>query len=174
MPAHRRPPGAAETMRKLRPGRRVPAGAAAKLGWIEGRNVRDRISLGRRPASIDSPDYAAELVALAGRMSSSRQAASTVAAAAQATRTIPIVFTVGGRSGRQPASSRAWRGRAATSPGFSFIRIRHERQMAGTAASEIAPSVTRVAVLRESAHMHRDQSVRAIAGGGRRRSAMQR
>ena len=37
-------------------------------------------------------------------------------AAKQATSVIPIVFAVGGRPGRQPASSRVWRDRAATSP----------------------------------------------------------
>ena len=90
--------------------------------------------------------YAAELVALAPDVILA--ATSTVVAALlQATRTVPIVFAQSSiRSA--PASSRAWRGRAATSP----VLPRFEYGISGKwleLLKEIAPRVTRVAVLRD-------------------------
>ena len=91
-----------------------------QLGWTVGRNVRIDI----RWAAADADHirrYAAELAALgAGRHPGLRRLGR--GAVAQATRTVPIVFM------RSPirsaaASSRAWRGRAATPPA-SYVRIR--------------------------------------------------
>ena len=84
-----------------------------QLGWTDGRNVRIDI----RWAAGDADDirkYAAELVALAPDVILAT-GGSTVAPLLQATRTVPIVFASSPiRSA--PASSIAWRGRAATPP----------------------------------------------------------
>src|SRR6516165_4399134 len=65
-------------------------GALAKLGWIEGRNLR----IDYRWTSVDArklPVYAAELVALAPDALFAIQS-GPVASLHQATRTVPIVF----------------------------------------------------------------------------------
>ena len=88
-----------------------------ELGWIEGRNVRIDYRGGRRrPTGIACSDPAKELVRAAARRDLALPHRTTCAACLQETKTIPIVFVDGCRSGRQPASSRAFRGRVATSP----------------------------------------------------------
>ena len=69
------------------------------------------------------------------------------------------------RPGRQPASSRAWRGRAATPP----ASLQFEYGMSGKwleLLKEIAPRVTRAAVLRDPADRRWDWSVAAIQAVG--------
>ena len=85
----------------------------AQLGWTVGRNVRIdyRWTAGN---ADDIRKYAAELAALAPDVILAT-GASAVGPLLQATRTVPIVFAWSPiRSA--PASSRAWRGRAATPP----------------------------------------------------------
>ena len=82
--------------------------------------------------------------------------APTVGPLLQATRTVPIVFAVVPiRSA--PVSSKAWRGRAATPPASSF-----EYGLGGKwleLLKQIAPGVTRAAVLRDPAISVRDRPV---------------
>ena len=84
-----------------------------ELGWTDGRNLRIDYRWG-----AGDPDryrrYAAELVALAPDVILA--VGASLGPLLQATRTVPIVFTSRRRSGRRRSSSRAWRGRAATSP----------------------------------------------------------
>ena len=85
----------------------------AQLGWTIGRNVR----IDTRWATANAADirrHAAELAALAPDVILAH-GSSTVGPLLQATRTVPIVFPISAiRSA--PASSIAWRGRAATPP----------------------------------------------------------
>ena len=86
----------------------------AQLGWADGRNVR----IDTRWAAGNADDirkYAAELVALAPDVILAGGTA-TVGPLLQATRTVPIVFTGTSPIRSAPASSIAWRGRAATPP----------------------------------------------------------
>ena len=87
----------------------------------------------------------------------------------QETRAVPIVFAfVPTRSA--PASSKAWRGQAATPPDSS-IRIQFEREMAGVAQADRA-GVTRAAVIRDPTRpagyrpVRRHPGCGAIAGRG--------
>jgi putative ABC transport system substrate-binding protein len=116
-----------------------------ELGWTIGRNVRIDI----RWASTDPADirrHAAELVALAPDVILAH-GASTVGPLLQATRTLPIVFpVVGDPVGAGYADSLARPGGNAT--GFMTV----EYSMGGKRLEllkEIAPAVTRVAVLRD-------------------------
>ena len=84
-----------------------------QLGWTDGRNVQ----IDYRWAAGDADrmrKYAAELVALAPDAILAAGGA-TVGPLLQATRTVPIVFTLT-LIQSVPASSTAWRGRAATPP----------------------------------------------------------
>jgi putative tryptophan/tyrosine transport system substrate-binding protein len=85
--------------------------ALALLGWTIGRNMR----VDTRWATANAADirkHAAELAALAPDVILAH-GASAVGPLLQATRTVPIVFPIAAiRS--VPASSTAWRGRAAT------------------------------------------------------------
>ena len=118
-----------------------------QLGWSDDRNVRIDYRWGAGDADRYR-SYAAELVALAPDVI---LAAGSVATAAlqQATRTVPIVFVqVSTRSAL--ASSQAWRGRAAT----PLALLHFEYGMSGKwleLLKEIAPRVTRAAVLRDAA-----------------------
>ena len=69
-----------------------------------------------------------------------------------------------------PASSTAWRGRAATPPGFMTDRIQHQREMAGTAQGDLRRRVTRAAVLRDPTIALRNRPVRRHPGRWRHRS----
>ena len=119
-----------------------------QLGWTDGRNVR----IDTRWATSNADDirrHAAELAALAPDVIVAATGTATVAPLLQATRTVPIVFAMSSiRSA--PASSRAWRGRAATPP----VSRLFEYGMSGKwleLLKEIAPRVTRAAVLRDPA-----------------------
>jgi len=117
-----------------------------QLGWTIGKNVR----VDYRLAGIDADTlrkYAGELVALAPDVILS-QSSPSIAALLQATRTVPIVFTlVADPVGAGYVDSLAHPGGNAT--GFTVLEY-------STAAKwlellkEIAPRVTRVAVFRET------------------------
>ena len=118
-----------------------------QLGWTVGQNVQ----IDYRLAGIDADTlrkYAAELVALAPDVILA-QSSPTIAPLLQATRTVPIVFTlVADPVGAGYVDSLAHPGGNAT--GFTVF----EYSIGGKwleLLKEIAPRVTRVAVLREPA-----------------------
>jgi putative ABC transport system substrate-binding protein len=119
----------------------------AQLGWLDGRNVRIDTRWGVGDADRIRK-YAAELLALAPDVILTSSSAG-LAPLLQATRTVPIVFTtVADPVGAGYVDSLARPGRNAT----GFIVFEYS-----TAAKwlellkEIAPRVTRAAVLRDSA-----------------------
>jgi putative tryptophan/tyrosine transport system substrate-binding protein len=84
-----------------------------QLGWTDGRNIRIDIREGAgNPDTIRK--YAAEFAALAPDVIFTTGA--SLATLLQATRTVPIVFALV-QDPSAPASSIAWRSRAATRPG---------------------------------------------------------
>jgi putative tryptophan/tyrosine transport system substrate-binding protein len=118
-----------------------------QLGWTVGKNVRVDFRL----AGIDADTlrkHAAELVALAPDVILA-QSSPAIAPLLQATRTVPIVFTlIGDPVGAGFVDSLAHPGGNAT--GFTVF----DYSMGGKwleLLKEIAPRVTRVAVLREAA-----------------------
>src|SRR5262245_27854055 len=115
------------------------------LGWTEGRNVQIDMRWGVADAA-SSRRYAAEMVALAPDVILTGGSAAT-AAVQEATRTLPIVFVnVSDPVGAGYVASLARPGGNVT--GFSFV----EYGMSGKwleLLKEIAPRVTRVAVLRD-------------------------
>jgi putative ABC transport system substrate-binding protein len=115
------------------------------LGWIIGRNVQIDIRWGAADTA-NSRRYAAEIVALAPDVIVTSASAAT-AAVQEATRTLPIVFVnVSDPVGAGYVASLARPGGNVT--GFTFI----EYGMSGKGLEllkEIAPRVTRVAVLRD-------------------------
>jgi ABC-type uncharacterized transport system substrate-binding protein len=115
------------------------------LGWTTGRNVQIEIRWGVADAA-SSRRYAAEMVALAPDVILTGASAAT-AAAQEATRTLPIVFVnVTDPVGAGYVASLARPGGNVT--GFTFA----EYGMSGKwleLLKEIAPRVTRVAVLRD-------------------------
>ena len=122
--------------------------ALQRLGWTDGRNVQ----IDTRWGAADSDRYrkhAAELVALAPDVLLAATGTATVAPLLQATRTIPIVFVnVIDPIGSGFVASLAHPGGNAT--GFTI----YEFSMSGKwleLLKEIAPGVTRVAVLRDPA-----------------------
>ena len=119
-----------------------------QLGWTDGRNVRIDYPLGRGQCRPTFADYAAELVALAPDVILAT-GASTVAPLLQATRTVPIVFAVvADPVGAGFVESLARPGGNAT--GFTQF----EYSLSGKwleLLKEIAPGVTRAAVLRDPA-----------------------
>src|SRR5215831_1503506 len=116
-----------------------------QLGWTEGRNVQIDIRWGVADAA-SSRRYAAEMVALAPDVILAGASAAT-AAAHEATRTLPIVFVnVSDPVGAGYVASLARPGGNVT--GFTFV----EYGMSGKwleLLKEIAPRVTRVAILRD-------------------------
>ena len=121
--------------------------ALQQLGWSEGRNLRIDT---RATANADElRRHAAELVALAPDVLVAASGTASVAALLQATRSVPIVFvTVIDPVGAGFVASLAQPGGNAT--GFTI----YEYSMSGKwleLLKEIAPGVTRVAVLRDSA-----------------------
>jgi len=117
-----------------------------QLGWSDGRNLR----IDTRWATADDiRRHAAELVALAPDVLLAGNGTPTVAPLLQATRTVPIVFvTVVDPVGSGFVASLAKPGGNAT--GFTI----YEYSMSGKwleLLKEIAPNVTRVAVLRDPA-----------------------
>jgi putative ABC transport system substrate-binding protein len=118
--------------------------ALKQLGWSDGRNLR----IDTRWATADDiRRHAAELVALAPDVLVAGTGTATVAPLLQATRTLPIVFTVViDPVGAGFVASLAQPGGNAT--GFTL----YEYSMSGKwleLLKEIAPNVTRVAVLRD-------------------------
>ena len=100
-----------------------------QLGWSIGRNVRIDIRWATANAG-EIRRHAADLATLAPDAIMAH-GTSTVRPLLQATRTVPIVFSVAA----DPVGaglSIASRGRAATSPG-SCERLQHKREMAGVA-----------------------------------------
>jgi len=117
-----------------------------ELGWSDGRNLR----IDTRWATADDiRKHAAELVALAPDVLVAGTGTATVAPLLQATRTIPIVFAIViDPVGAGFVASLAKPGGNAT--GFTV----YEYSMSGKwleLLKEIAPNVTRVAVLRDPA-----------------------
>jgi putative ABC transport system substrate-binding protein len=120
--------------------------ALQQLGWSEGRNLRIDT---RWATANDIRRHAAELAALAPDVLVAGQGTPTTAALLEATRTIPIVFVVViDPVGAGFVASLARPGGNAT--GFTI----YEYSMSGKwleLLKEIAPGVTRAAVLRDSA-----------------------
>src|SRR5215475_10053593 len=119
--------------------------ALQQLGWSEGRNLRIDT---RATANADElRRHAAELVALAPDVLVAASGTASVAALLQATRSVPIVFvTVVDPVGAGFVANLAQPGGNAT--GFTI----YEYSMSGKwleLLKEIAPAVTRVAVLRD-------------------------
>jgi putative tryptophan/tyrosine transport system substrate-binding protein len=116
-----------------------------QLGWTDGRNVRIDIRWGGNPA--DTGEYAAELVALAPDVIFA-SAGPNVAALQRITRSVPIVFAnVVDPVGTGFVASLARPGGNTT--GFSAF----EYSLSGKwleLLKEIAPNLTRVAVVRDS------------------------
>ena len=144
--------------------------ALALLGWTIGRNVRiDTRWAGNDAAEIRR--HAAELAALAPDVIVA-QAVSTVGPMLQATRTVPIVFpAVVDPVGAGLVDSLARPGGNVT--GFTPF----EYSLSGKwleLLKEIAPGVTRVAVLRDPAYTHGNWQLQRHPGcgaGARRRGA---
>jgi ABC-type uncharacterized transport system substrate-binding protein len=120
--------------------------ALKRLGWSEDRNVRIEI---RWAVANDIRAHAAELVALAPDVLVAGNGTATVAPLLEATRTMPIVFvSVIDPVGAGFVASLAQPGGNAT--GF----MDHEYSMGGKwleLLKQIAPRVTRAAVLRDPA-----------------------
>jgi putative ABC transport system substrate-binding protein len=121
--------------------------ALAQLGWLDGRNVRIDTRWGVADADRIRK-YAAELVALAPDVIWVNSSAA-LAPLLQATRTVPIVFTgVTDPVGAGFVDSLARPGGNAT--GFAVFEYSISAKWLEL-LKEIAPRVTRAAVLRESA-----------------------
>jgi len=122
--------------------------ALQQLGWSDGRNIRIDIRWGENDPDRDR-GYAAELVALAPDLILASGTLS-VAALRHATRTLPIVFVqVSDPVGAGIVDSLARPGGHIT--GF----MNHEYSLSGKwleLLKEIAPRLTRAAVLRDSAN----------------------
>ena len=134
-----------------------------QLGWTVGRNVRIDYPLGRRRCRPSFADTRRNW-SRSRRTSSWPSAVAIVAALQQATRTVPIVFAiVTDPVGAGFVESLARPGGNAT--GF----IAFEYGMSGKwleLLKEIAPGVTRVAVLRDPTIRRRDRPVRRDPGRG--------
>ncbi len=107
----------------------------AQLGWIDGRNVQ--IDYRWSAGNLDRiRRYAAELVALPPEVILA-YGGSTVGPLQQVTRTVPIVFVEVHRPGwrrlRDKSSAARWQHHR-----LFPVRIRHQRQMAGTAQTDHA------------------------------------
>ena len=106
-----------------------------ELGWTDGRNVRIDTRWGAGDAD-EIRKYAAELVALAPDVILAAGGA-VVGPLLQATRTVPIVFTqTPDPVGAGFVASLARPGGNAT--GFTIVRIRYQREMAGAAQRDRA------------------------------------
>ena len=138
-----------------------------QLGWTDGRNVRIDVRWAARRCRPTSANTRRNW-SRSRRTSSWPLAASTVAPLLQATRTVPIVFAlIADPVGAGFVDSLARPGGNAT--GFTPF----EYGLSGKwleLLKEIAPRVTRAAVLRDPDHRHRDRPVRAQSRPWRRRS----
>ena len=122
--------------------------ALQKLGWTDGRNVRIEPRWGRGNAS-DIRKFAAELVALAPDVILADSSA-TVAPLLQETRSVPIVFTiVADPVGAGYVDSLARPGGNVT--GFTIFEYGFSGKWLEI-LKQIAPGLTRAAVLRDSAN----------------------
>ncbi len=137
-----------------------------QLGWVDGRNVL----IDTRWATTNTDDirrHAAELAALAPDVIVSGTGTATVAPLLQATRTVPIVFVVViDPVGAGFVASLARPGGNAT--GFTMF----EYGMSGKwleLLKEIAPSMTRAAVLRDPPSPLGSDNLGAVPGRGNRR-----
>ena len=120
-----------------------------QLGWTIGRNVRIDYSLGRDGNADDIRKYAAELVALAPDVILAIGSATVGAVAAgDPHRADRVRASSPIRSA--PASSTAWRGRAATPPALPCSNTASSGKWLEL-LKQIAPGVTRAAVLRDPA-----------------------
>jgi hypothetical protein len=119
-----------------------------QLGWIEGRNLRIEYRLGALGDAERTRKYASDLVALAPDVIFAN-GTSQVGPLLEATRTVPIIFTaVADPVGAGFVDSLARPGGNAT--GF----VQYEYGLGGKwleLLKEIAPRVTRAAVLRDAA-----------------------
>ena len=145
--AHRRAPARSRGRCGISgPRRGVPAGAAA-IGLDRSAATCGSTLAGRRPMPTDIRRHAAELVALAPDVILAHGGSTVAAVAAGDPHRADRV--PGRRPIRSaPASSTAWRGRAATPP----VLCSFEYSMSGKwleLLKQIAPGVTRVAVLRD-------------------------
>ena len=128
----------------------------AQLGWTDGRNVRIDYRAGEGDAD-DLRKYAAELVALAPDVILA-PGGPAIEWVLQATRVVPIVFVIAidpVGSGFVESLSRP--GGNAT----GFVLFEYDLSAKWLELlKEIAPSVRRVAVLRDPASIHRDWPIR--------------
>ena len=146
------------------PHRSVPAGAAANWAGPSGRNVRIDYRWARRRCRPHSQTRGANW-SRSRRTSSWPPAARSWRRCSRRPRPMPIVFAtvadpVERRLRREPGAARA-----ATPPALATF----EYGMSGKwleLLKEIAPRVTRVAVLRDPANPCRDRPVRRDPGGG--------
>ena len=132
-----------------------------QLGWTIGRNVR----IDTRWATANPPTFAGTRRNWSrSRRTSSWPGTSTVGPLLQATRTVPIVFLiVADPVGAGFVDSLARPGGNAT--GFIRVRIRPEREMAGTAQADRAGRDARGGHS-GSRHNRRDRPVRRNPGRG--------
>jgi putative ABC transport system substrate-binding protein len=137
--------------------------ALQELGWIDGRNVRIEYRWGAGDAS-NVRKYAAELIALAPDVIMV-SGGSVVGPLLQLTHTVPIVFTqTPDPVGAGFVDSLARPGGNAT--GFTNSADYSENGKLLELLKEIAPRVTRAAVLRDPASPPRDRPVGCRSGSG--------
>ena len=135
-----------------------------QLGWTDGPTMCGLITRFAAANAENYRKYAAELVALAPDVILAP--GGPLAPLLQATRTVPIVFAFSSTRSA-PDLSTAWRGRAATPP----ASLKFEYSMSGKwleLLKEIAPGVTRAAVLRDAAVTARDSANLAPSSPWRR------
>ena len=139
------------TIPKCKPASRHSCRALQQLGWTDRPQRADRLSLGGGNADRIRSTRGGIGRARAGRHPGPWQRRPWRRCCKQPApcRSYSLVAAI--RSAR--ALSTAWRGRVATPPDSCQFEYGHEREMAGT-AQEIAPSVTRAAVLRDPSHDH--------------------
>ena len=123
------------TIRNFRPASGRFCKVCSNLGWSIGRNRADRHRCGLGECR-EFRRHAAELVALAPDVILAHGTSTAEAVAAGDAQRADRVRECQ-RSGWLPASSTAWRGRAATPP-VSSVRIQPERKMAGAAQGDRA------------------------------------
>ena len=148
--AHRRAHAPApQTIRKRKARIAAFLQGLQQLGWTDGRNVRIDTRWGAGDADRHSQARGGIGRARAGRHPGRRQPRPW-RPLLQATRTVPIVFAQSSPIRSAPASSIAWRGRAATPPALPSSNTASSGKWLEL-LKQIAPGVTRAAVLRDPA-----------------------